>query len=118
MGFIGIGQPISVRPNLVRVQKPLGDPVPNGDGGFTQGWIDATPPTWYVAIEDAPGAREAVMAGTTITPATRLLRGEHRSDITTQSRILLGTRTFHVTGFSNRQNRDVDLELVCVEILS
>ena len=32
----------------VLFQNP-GPPVPDGDGGFTQSWIDLVPPTWRVS---------------------------------------------------------------------
>ena len=48
----------------VLFQNP-GPAVPDGDGGYTQSWIDLVPPTWQVSIEPATAA------------ATRAGRGGH-----------------------------------------
>ena len=41
--------------HTVFFQKP-GPAVPDGDGGYTQSWIDLVPPAWRVSIEPATSA--------------------------------------------------------------
>ena len=104
--------------HLVRVQHPGGTPVPNGDGGFSQPWIDGSPSTWHCAIDEGPGVQERTAAGTTIAEGGRIFRGRYRADITNRSRLIYGARAFTVVGVTNPQSRNIDLELSCVEVLA
>jgi SPP1 family predicted phage head-tail adaptor len=101
----------------VTVQIP-GALTPDGDGGYTETWQDANPPTWAVSLTAAPrAAGELPMAGTTITTASHLVRGRYRADVTTHTRFLLDTRVFNVLAVRNLDERDRTLEVVCTEVL-
>jgi len=101
----------------VRVQHPSGAPVPNGDGGFTDPWVDADPPTWFCAIAEGTGEQERPAAGSTIAATTHLLRGHYRSDITVRSRIIVqDTHVFAVVGVTDPGLQGVELILACVAV--
>jgi head-tail adaptor len=104
--------------HLVTVQAP-GPAVPDGDGGFTETWPNATPPTWFVSIGTARVAGEAPAAGaTTIATASHLIRGRYRADVTTKTRLVLGARVFNVIDVRDLDERRRVLELVCAEVVA
>ena len=103
---------------LVLVQAP-GPGVPDGDGGTTQTWADLTPPTWYVSIVPATEKDlERVAAGTVLTTNMSIVTGAYRDDITTGARLIFNSRRLNVTGVSNPDEANVQLVLVCVEIVA
>jgi len=103
--------------HVVRVQLPAGSPVPNGDGGFSDPWIDAKPAIWHCSIDEAAGPQERPVAGSTIATAARVVRGRYRADITVRARLLVGgSRVLSVVGVGTPQDRGIDLELACVEV--
>jgi SPP1 family predicted phage head-tail adaptor len=102
----------------VTVQIP-GALVPDGDGGYTETWQDADPPTWAVSLTAAPrAAGEAPMVGTTITTASHLARGRYRADVTTHTRFLLDARVFNVLVVRDLDERHRTLEVVCTEVFA
>jgi len=106
------------RQHRVMLQNPSGD-VPDGEGGYTQGWVDLAPAVWTVSIE-VPSARdlERVAAGSVISQATRILRGLYRPDVTTKTRVLFNGRIFSVTAVNTVDERERWLELVCEELVA
>ena len=103
--------------HTVHLSEP-GPTVPDGDGGFTQGWADVQPPLWYVSIQPASAHDlERVAAGTVLTTASHIVRGRYLAGVTTSSRMLFKGRTFAVTGIRNIDERSIDMELVAVEML-
>jgi head-tail adaptor len=103
--------------HVVRVQHPAGAPVPNGDGSFTDPWVDATPPTWPCAIDDPTGSQERATAGSTIATATYQVRGHYRADVSVRSRLIVkDTRVFAVVGVSDPGLRGIELVLTCVAV--
>jgi SPP1 family predicted phage head-tail adaptor len=103
--------------HLVTVQAP-GPAVADGDGGFTESWPAADPPTWFVSIGAAGRDGEARAAGTTIAAATHLVRGRYRADVTTATRLLLGARVFNILTVRDLDERRRVLELVCAEVVT
>lgn len=104
--------------HLVRLQNPV-TTIPDGDGGFTQTWADLTPATWHVSITPATARDlERVAAGTVLSTATYILRGKFHPQVTTQTRVLFGARAFSVTGDMNPGEQNIDMILVCVEVVS
>jgi head-tail adaptor len=100
----------------VQVSNP-GPMVPDGDGGYTQTPI-VSPDPWWVGIEPATArmrGTEQIVAGTVFAQATHVLRGRYRTDITTNSQILFGTRTFDVAGVQNVEEVNTHLLLFCIE---
>jgi len=104
--------------HLVTPQNP-GPNVPDGDGGYTNSWVDLVPPAWSCSIDPASARDlERVQAGTVLSTASYIVKGRYRSDITTKTRLLYNGRRFSVTGIGNPEERNISLELVCVEVVA
>lgn len=102
----------------VTVQNP-GASVPDGDGGYTEGWADAVPPTLDVSITPATTRDlERVTAGTSLATATHLIRGRWHAGISTSSRLLFKGRMFHVIFVGNPDERDTEITIVAAEVLT
>jgi len=117
---IGVQTAVGDRPHRVTLQDP-GEAMPDGVGGFTEGWSDLNPPAIYVRIQNASIADlERVTAGTVVTSATHIISGPYHPGVSTRTRLrfidLQGrTRYFNVTGIGNRDERNVDMVLTCEE---
>lgn len=109
---------IGARRHLVTLENP-GTPVPDGDGGFTQPWVALNPPTLWVSIEPATAKDlERVAAGTVLSTASHIVKGLYHPGVTTQTRLLFNGRIFNVTGVSNTEERNIELVLMCVEVVA
>lgn len=109
---------VADRPHRVTLQNPS-TPVADGDGGFTQTWTDLVPPALSVKIAPATAADlERVTAGTVLSTATHIVTGPYHAQVTTKTRILFNGRAFSVVGVSNPEERNVELVLVCVEVVA
>jgi SPP1 family predicted phage head-tail adaptor len=103
--------------HVVTVQAPSGM-VPDGEGGYTEGWTDLDPAKWDVSINPATARDlERVAAGTVITTATHIITGRYRSDVDTGTRVLFKGRIFHLTGVRNPEERNITLECTADEQL-
>jgi len=121
--------PIAARRHLVQAQNPAGPAVADGDGGFTQLWTDLAPPTLYVKIAPATAKDlERVAGGTVLATATHIVTGPFHPDVTTETRLTkgprnadgtlaTGSRQFNVTGKSDVEERQIEMVLVCVEVV-
>jgi head-tail adaptor len=110
--------PIGSYRHVVTVQNPGGS-VPDGDGGYVEGWIDAVPPTLNVSITPATTADlERTTAGTVAATATHIVRGRWHPQITTSSRLLFKGRALNVIFVGNPDERDTELVMICAEQLS
>jgi SPP1 family predicted phage head-tail adaptor len=107
---------INDRPHRVTLQNP-GPPVPNGDGSFTQTWLDLNPPAVWASIVTAPADLEDVQAGgTTSAMATHIITIPYHPQVTVRTRVLFNGRRFNVSGASSPEERHVDSVLVCEEL--
>src|SRR5262245_17884753 len=110
--------PIGTYRHKVTVQNPAGT-VPDGDGGFIEGWADAVPPKLDVSITPATQRDlERTTAGTALATATHLVRGRWHPQINTTSRLLFKGRTFLVIFVGNPDERDWEMVLVVAEVLT
>jgi head-tail adaptor len=101
--------------HVVTFQNPA-PAVADGDGSYTQSWIDLEPAAWPVSIEQATARDlERVAAGTVLSAASYLVRGDLHPGVTTQSRLLFKGRPMSITGVHNVQERDITMELIAVE---
>jgi len=98
--------------HLVTFEDP-GDPVPDGEGGYTATPVPLDPPTWKVRIRPAT-ARDAekVTAGTVITHVSHIVHGRFHPGVSTRSRMLFKGHTYQVTSVINLDERDREMELV------
>lgn len=91
---------------------------PDGDGGYTTTWAPLTPPTMFARIVPATAADlERTTASTVIATATHVLRMLYHPQVTTQTRVLFNGRTLNVIGRANPEERNVELVLVCAEVV-
>lgn len=108
--------PIGSHRHVVMLQNPAGTPIGTPDGSYTQLYADLG--IWHCSIEPATQRDlERIAAGTVISEATHVLKGRWRDGITTGTRAIFNGRVFNVTGVSNLEERNVDLELVAVEVI-
>lgn len=102
----------------VTVQNPSGH-VPDGDGGYTEGWADADPPALDVSITPATARDlERMTASTSLATATHVIRGRWHPGITTASRLLFKGRVFAVIYVGNPEERDREIVIVAAEVLT
>lgn len=115
---IGLKTSVGARPHRVTFQNP-GPAVPDGDGGYTQSWVDLVPPALSVEIKPATAKDlERVAAGTVISTATSVITGPFHPQVTTKTRLLFNGRVFQVTGDQNIEERSGEMVLVCVEVVA
>jgi head-tail adaptor len=105
--------------HLVTLENP-GVDVPDGDGGYTQVDADLIPDQVWASIVPATARdMERVVANVAVqTTATHLVRVRYHPGITTQTKVLYGTRVLYVTGIQNVDERNIELVLVCTERVS
>jgi head-tail adaptor len=109
---------IGTHRHKVLVQNPTGAPVPDGDGGYTQGFLNAVPATWYCSIVPATSRDlERVAVGTIIATASHVLIGRYHPSITVNTRLVFEGRVFQVTGVSNPEERRIETIAICVELI-
>jgi len=102
----------------VSVSNPSGY-VPDGDGGYTSGYVPATPPVIDASIQAATARDlERVTAGTVLATATHLIRCRFHPEITTATRLTFKGRIFEVQSVQNVDERDIALVLICTEVLT
>jgi SPP1 family predicted phage head-tail adaptor len=96
-------------------QKP-GPPVPDGTG-WTESWIDL-PPAEFARITPASQASlEQITAGTVLSMATHIVTVPYRQGLTTKTRFLYDGRSLSVLGIFDYEERHVQLNLVCAEVV-
>lgn len=106
---------ISRRPHRVSLQNP-GDPVPDGDGGYTEGMTPLNPPQMFASIEPATAQNlERDFAGTVVATATHVVTMPYHPGVTLETELVFKGRTFSVIGKANREERDRELVLLCAE---
>jgi head-tail adaptor len=111
------------RPHRITLQNP-GPPVPDGEGGFEPSWLAVTPPQLWASIEPASrGSLEAVTAGTVIATATHLIVAPFHPQVTPASRVQFydtlrqRDRIFTVSSLCDTQERDLEMTLICAEVI-
>jgi head-tail adaptor len=106
---------VALRPHRVTFQNP-GPAVPDGDGGYTQSWLDLSPLALSVRIA-APTARdlESMGPGTVVSTATYVVTGPFHPGVTTKTRINFNGRLFQVVGVTNVEERSQEMVLLVNE---
>lgn len=114
---IGMRTAVGDRPHRISLQNP-GPNVPDGEGGSTQTWFDLTPPAVYAKIAPATQADlERVTAGTVLSTATQVVTMPYHPGVTTQTRIIFDGRLLYVKGVANPEERNIELILLCTEVV-
>lgn len=100
--------------HLVTLQNP-GALVP---GGFAETFTALSPAQVWAEIKPATARDlERVAAGTVMSTATHVVSMRHHSQVSTQTQIVFGTRTFSVTGVTNPDERNIETVCICVEVV-
>jgi len=98
--------------HLVTFETP-GDPVPDGDGGYTQTWTPLDPPNWYARIRPATVKdAERVTAGTVITHASHVVHARYHPGVNTLTRMHFDGHVYQITSVINDDERGREMELV------
>ncbi len=72
--------------HVVTVENP-GNPVPDGQGGYTLVWTALTPSPWWCEIQNASARNtERHFSSTVLAHATHIASGRYHLGITTQTR--------------------------------
>src|SRR4249919_2249482 len=97
---------IAERAHRVTLENP-GAAVPDGDGGYTQGWVEIA--TGFASVVPASAQDlERVIAGTvTSMVAPVLITLPWIPGVSTQTRVQYHGRTFAVMGFRNVDERGI-----------
>lgn len=95
-----------------------GDPVPDGEGGWTDTEIPLDPAVWDCSIAPATARTlETIGAGAILATATHVIKGRYHPGITTQTRVTFRDRVLSVLFVANRDERDMETDLVCAEVV-
>lgn len=114
MSIVGIGQ----YRHVIAIANP-GIPVSDGEGGYTEAWEPATPPTVYASIESASQRDlERITGGAVLTTATHLIRTRYHAGISTASRLTFRGRVFEVQSVQDVDERQIALLLICAEVVT
>jgi SPP1 family predicted phage head-tail adaptor len=110
--------PIGQYRHLVSLVQP-GTAPPDPDGGWGETWVPLTPPTWHCAIQ-AASARDLqrLSGGTISTTATHLVRGRYHPQLSAKARIQFGARVFDVQSVHDLDQRQIEVECICAEIVT
>ena len=110
--------PAAHRRHGITLMNP-GPAVPDGDGGFSQTWIDLSPAAVKAKIEPATSASlERITAGTVTSTASHVVTMPYHSGVTTKTRITFDARTLYVVGVSNPEERNIETIAVCSEVVA
>jgi SPP1 family predicted phage head-tail adaptor len=115
-----LSKSINQKATRIQLQNP-GPAVPDGDGGWTEAWNDLDPAIVQAAVGPAGQSRlEHLVAGTVLSQATHLVTIWYHPGVTTKTRInIVGTpRTMNVLALADPDERHVELELVCAEVVA
>ena len=110
------------RDKRVLLENP-GAQVPDGEGGWTEGWAPLTPPQMYVHLAPATQSDlERVASGTVISSATHVISLPYHPGVTIETRLRYtepgrAERLFAVTALRNPDEADRELVLVAEEQL-
>jgi head-tail adaptor len=95
-----------------------GVPVQNPDGGYTDTWTPLDPPEWNCSIQPVTSRDlESIAGGTILAQATHVVKGRYHPGITTQTRLTFATRTLNVVYAANRDERQIETDLICAEVV-
>jgi hypothetical protein len=84
-------------------------------------WIDLDPPAWCVSVSQLSGDDIGVfiepLAGTPISSASYLVRGDFHPGITTKTRMVFGSQTFAITSVENVDMRSIEMACHAVPLV-
>jgi head-tail adaptor len=102
-----------------RVQVERKTTAPDPDGGYLEVWVPLDPPDWHCSIQAASlRDLQRISGGAINATATHLLRGPYHAQLAANARIRFGDRTFDVQSVHDRDQRQIELEVICHELTS
>lgn len=106
----------------ILLETPSGDPVPDGEGGFTQGYQPLVPGRVWGGWQPASAQNmERLTAGTVVSTAEHLWTIRYHPDVDTRTRVTFHfkgvERQFTVNGVSTHPKDDQMLVLSCLEVV-
>lgn len=108
--------PAGRRQHAVTLENPGGS-VPDGDGGYTEGW-DLLQTCWGSVSPASAADLRRVVAGTVTALLPYLIVVPYVAGVTTQTRVTYAGRTFAIQAVRNVDERDIQLEIVAEERVS
>jgi head-tail adaptor len=113
--------PAGLKDKRIALDVP-GDPVPDPDGGFTEGTVPLDPPEVFARIEPATGKdAERLAGGTVLTTRSHIVTIDYHPQVDTATRIRYHDfranrdRVFQVTAVLNPDEAGRELRLVADE---
>lgn len=104
---------VGERQHRVVLENP-GDPVPDGNGGFTESWTPLAA-LWGRVVPASEADLRSVVAGTVTALLPYLVVVPFVAGVTTETRISYHGRTFVVQAVRNVDERDIRLEIIAEE---
>ena len=84
-------------------------------------WIDLDPAAWCVSLTQTTGDDIGVFiepsAGTPISSASYLVRGDFHPGVTTKTRMVFGSQTFAITSVENVDMRSIEMACHAVPLV-
>lgn len=108
--------PSGQRRHLLTLETP-GAMVPDGDGGYLEGW-DPIAEVWGSLAPAAKADLETIIAGTVTALLPYLAVVPYVAGVTTDARLTFNGRTFAILAVRNVDERNIQLEIVCEERVS
>lgn len=94
--------------------------MPDGDGGYTESWVNLNPPqVWAEIVPASARAIERLTASVAVQAvATHVVTLPYHPQLTVTSKLLFGTREFQIHDVANLDEVNTTHVLICSEILS
>jgi head-tail adaptor len=98
--------------HLVTFDDP-GEPVGDGEGGYTTTPVPLQPAHWFVRIRPATMKdTEHLTAGTVITHVSHIVHGRYHPGVSTRTRMTFEGHVYQITSVTNADARGLEMELV------
>ena len=110
--------PSGRRDKRVHLEQPGAD-VPDGEGGYIEGYAPLDPADVFANISPASASDlERAAVGTTIAQATHVITMLYHPGVSIETRITYNGRKFEVTGVRNPDEANRELIIVAQELLT
>lgn|SRR5262245_955588 len=108
---------VGARPHRVRFDKFA--QVPDGEGGWIESWVPLAPPEVFAEIRPVLAMDfESEVSAALIAIATHVVTAPWHPQVTTKTRLMFGTRQFDIASVSNRDERGIEMVLLCKEVIA
>jgi head-tail adaptor len=103
------------RPHPLKLQKPVGEKVSDGDGGYTQDY--ETYQELFGSVEPATAARlERLFSAGAFASASHIVTVPFLTDMQLHYHVVYAGRMLDVLGYADPEERHIELVLVCQEL--